>query len=364
MENKLGFGFLRLPKGAEGYDWDTVRQMVDIFLEQGGTYFDTCYTYLNGQSEEGIRRCVAERYPRRRFQLAEKLPGYLCKSYEDAQKFFDEELERCGVTYFDVYMLHWLNAEHYAIAEAHDQFRFLREKKAEGKTKRIGFSYHDSAALLDQILTAHPEVDVVQLQINYLDWDSAGIESRKCYETCVRHGKKVIVMEPVKGGTLAVLPEAAEKLLREVHPDWTPSAWALRFVRSLPEVEICLSGMSAATQVEENLLSAERLGETELDCLRRVCGIIEAQTAVACTGCRYCVDHCPKQIPIPDCFKMLNEVTRYPKDNWKIRPAYRQLTVSGGKASDCIGCRSCVKHCPQKLEIPEYLKQAAESLET
>ncbi len=363
MENKLGFGFLRLPKDAEGYDWDAVRQMVDIFLARGGTYFDTCYTYLDGQSEEGIRRCLAERHPRERFQLAEKLPGYLCKSYEDARKFFDEELKRCGVAYFDVYMLHWLNARHYAIAEEHDQFRFLREKKAEGRAKRIGFSYHDSAALLDRILTAHPEVDVVQLQINYLDWDSAGIESRKCYETCVRHGKKVIVMEPVKGGTLAVLPEEAEKLLRAVHPDWTPSAWALRFVQSLPEVEICLSGMSAAAQVEENLQSAQPLGEKELECLRQVCGIIEAQTAVACTGCRYCVTHCPKRIPIPDCFKMLNEVTRYPKDNWKIRPAYRQLTAIGGKASDCIGCLSCVKHCPQKLEIPEHLKQAAEILE-
>ena len=267
------------------------------------------------------------------------------------------------MTYFDVYMLHWLNAKHYTTAETHDQFRFLREKKAEGTAKRIGFSYHDSAALLDRILMAHPEVDVVQLQINYLDWDSAGIESRKCYETCIRHGKKVIVMEPVKGGTLAVLPPEAEKLLCAVHPDWTPSAWALRFVQSLPEVEICLSGMNAVTQVEENLQPFDPLGERELDCLRQVCGIIEAQTAVACTDCRYCVAHCPQQIPIPDCFKMFNEATRYPKDNWKIRPAYRQLTADRGKASDCIGCRSCVKHCPQKLEIPEYLKRAAESLE-
>jgi len=363
MKNKLGFGFLRLPKAAEGYDWDAVRQMVDTFLARGGTYFDTCYTYLDGQSEEGIRRCLAERYPRERFQLAEKLPGYLCKRYEDAQRFFDEELKRCGVTYFDVYMIHWLNAKHYTMAETHDQFRFLREKKAEGTAKRIGFSYHDSAALLDRILMAHPEVDVVQLQINYLDWDSAGIESRKCYETCVRHGKKVIVMEPVKGGTLAVLPPEAEKLLCAVHPDWTPSAWALRFVQSLPEVEICLSGMNAVTQVEENLQPFDPLGERELDCLRQVCGIIEVQTAVACTDCRYCVAHCPQQIPIPDCFKMFNEVTRYPKDNWKIRPAYRQLTAIGGKASDCIGCLSCVKHCPQKLEIPGHLKQAAEILE-
>ena len=310
--SKLGFGFLRLPKAGEEYDWDTLCRMTDLFLAGGGDYFDTCYTYLGGNSELGIKKCLAERHPRHRFRLAEKLPGYKCTCYEDAQRFFDQELERCGVEYFDVYMLHWLNEKNYGIALQHDQFRFLREKKAEGKARRIGFSYHDSAALLDRILTEHPEVDVVQLQINYLDWDSAGIQSRKCYETCRRHGKQVIVMEPVKGGTLANLPPEAEAHLRAMHPDWTPAEWALRFVQGLPGVELCLSGMSAPEQVTQNLSVREGLTQRELDHLMAARPLVERQTAIACTACRYCVEHCPQGILIPDVFRMYNEICRYP----------------------------------------------------
>ena len=363
MINKLGFGFLRLPELGDSYDWSGICAMVDRFLELGGRYFDTCYTYLDGNSERAIRECLVKRYPRDQFQLAEKLPGYLCKTYDDCQRYFDEELERCGVTWFDVYMLHWLNGKNYAIAEKLDQFRFLREKKAAGLAKRIGFSYHDNADLLDRILTAHPEVDVVQLQINYLDWESAGIESRKCYEVCQAHGKSVLVMEPVKGGTLAALPEDAEVLLKEIHPDWSAADWALRFVQSLPQVEICLSGMNALPQIEANLRPFEPLGPAELDCLEKITGIIESQVKVACTGCRYCVTHCPKKIPIPDIFRMYNELSRYPDEGWKIRPSYQQLTQAQGKASDCICCRSCQKHCPQHLTIPEHIAQAAEVLE-
>lgn len=363
MMNKLGFGFLRFPRKENDYDWDALNKMVDLYFDHGGTYFDTCYTYLDGHSEEGIRRCITQRYPRERFQIANKLPGYLCKSYEDAQKYFDEELVRCGVDHFDVYMLHWLNGKNYAIAEKYDQFRFLQEKKAEGKALRIGFSYHDSASLLDEILTAHPETEVVQLQINYLDWDSAGIESRRCYEVCVRHGKRVIVMEPVKGGTLAQLPEDARIHLEQLHPDWSPADWALRFVQSLPEVENCLSGMNTLEQVRQNIAPFEPLTPAEIDHLMQVRAMIEKQTAIACTGCRYCVSHCPKQIAIPDCFAMYNEICRYPDDDWKIRPSYRQLTRTTGRLSDCIGCKSCEQHCPQHLPICETIKLAADRLE-
>ena len=364
MTNKLGFGFLRLPKTGEEYDWQTLCEMTDRFICGGGNYFDTCYTYLNGNSERGIRKCVVERYPRDRFQIAEKLPGYMCKSYDDAQRFFDEELQRCGVEFFDVFMLHWLNGKNYAIAEQYDQFRFLREKKAEGKAKRIGFSYHDSASLLDEILTAHPEVDVVQLQINYLDWDAAGIEAGKCYETCLRHGKKVIVMEPVKGGTLAVLPEDAEQHLKDLHPDWSPADWALRFVQSLPEVEVCLSGMTTLEQVEQNLRPFEPLTEDEIAHLMKVRPLIEKQTAIACSACRYCVSHCPQKIAIPDVFKMYNEICRYPGENWKIKPSYIQLTKTTGKASACIGCKNCERHCPQHLPIAEMMKLVSKKLES
>ena len=363
MMNKLGFGFLRFPKIGEEYDWDAQMRMTDRFLDLGGAYFDTCYTYLEGNSELGVKRCLSERWPRERFQVADKLPGYQCECYEDAQKYFDESLARCGVDFFDVYMLHWLNGKHYEMAEKYGQFRFLQEKKAEGKAKRIGFSYHDSASLLDEILTAHPEVDVVQLQINYLDWDTAGIESGKCYETCVRHGKKVIVMEPVKGGTLAQIPADAEAHLRQMHPDWTPADWALRFVQSLPEVEICLSGMNAMEQIESNMQPFEPLTQAEIDHLMKARDMIESQTAVACTACRYCVSHCPKHIAIPDYFRMYNEISRHPGDGWKIRPSYEQLTRTAGKLSDCIGCKSCEKHCPQHLPIAETVKKAAEKLE-
>lgn len=363
MLNKLGFGFLRLPKKGEDYDWDEISKMVDAFMEAGGSYFDTCYTYLNGASEKAINKCVVKRKPRHSFVLCNKLPGYLFKSYEDCQKYFEIELQRCGVDYFDVLMLHWLNDTNYAIAEKYDEFRFLREKKAQGLAKRIGFSYHGNAALLDEILTAHQEVDLVLLQLNYLDWESAGIESKKCYETCVRHGKRVVVMEPVKGGTLAVLPKEAEEKLRAVHKDWTPADWALRFAQSLPEVEICLSGMNSATQVEANGKPFEPLTEPELSLLREVCDIIEKKTAIACTGCQYCVSHCPKHIPIPVYFQMYNEVFRSPKEDWKIIPSYKQTALSAGKASDCIGCRSCERHCPQKLSIADHMKSVAEKFE-
>lgn len=364
MINKLGFGFLRLPKQGEGLDWETIDAMVDAFMDSGGSFFDTCYTYLDGMSEMAIRKCVAERKPRESFRLCDKLPGYLFKSYDDCQKYFDIQLERCGVSYFDVLMLHWLNDQNYAKAEKYDEFRFLREKKAEGLAKRIGFSYHGDAALLDQILTAHPEVDVVLMQLNYLDWESEGIQSRKCYETCVRHGKKIIVMEPVKGGTLASLPEEAEAKLRAVHPDWSPADWALRFVQSLPGVEICLSGMCTVDQVKANSQPFEPLTEQEFELLMEVRDIIESRTAIACTGCGYCAPHCPRKIPIPQYIRMYNELFRYPGDDWKILPSYNQTALTAGKASDCIGCRSCEKHCPQNLKIAEHMKTIAERFET
>ena len=363
MINKLGFGFLRLPRQGESLDWKTIESMVDLFLENGRSFFDTCYTYLDGLSEEAIRRCVVQRYPRDRFQLSEKLPGYLFQSYQDCQKYFELELQRCGVEWFDVLMLHWLNDENYAIAEQYDEFRFLREKKAEGLAKRIGFSFHGSAALLDQILTAHPEVDLVLMQLNYLDWESEGIQSRKCYETCLRHGKSVLVMEPVKGGTLAKIPEEAETMLRNVRPDWTPSDWAMRFVQSLPGVEICLSGMGTAEQVTANLKPFAPLTQEEIRLLGEAAEIIRGKTAIGCTGCAYCVPHCPKEIPIPQYIRLYNELCRYPGDDWKVVPTYHQISLTAGKASDCIGCKSCEMHCPQKLTISDYMERIAQRFE-
>ena len=360
MINKLGFGFLRLPKNGGEYDWESVCDMVDCFMDGGGTFFDTCYTYLDGMSEYGIRKCVVERKPRHSFQLCEKLPGYQFQSYEDGRRYFEEALVRCGVDFFDVLMLHWLNDKNYAIAEKYDEFRFLREKRAEGRAKRIGFSYHGDAALLDEILSTHPEVDAVLIQLNYLDWESEGIQSRRCYETCLRHGKSVLAMEPVKGGTLAKLPKEAEALLRARHPDWTAADWALRFVQSLSGVEICLSGMNAPEQVRANIRPFVPLTEEETRLLARAADVIKAETAVGCTGCGYCVSHCPQSLPIPQYIRLYNELRRYPGDDWKIAPVYKQQTLLNGGASVCLGCQSCEKYCPQSLPIAEHMRTIAE----
>ncbi|MBR0130367.1 MAG: 4Fe-4S dicluster domain-containing protein, partial [Firmicutes bacterium] len=203
----------------------------------------------------------------------------------------------------------------------------------------------------------------VQLQINYLDWDTAGIESGKCYDCAVRHGKKVYVMEPVKGGTLANVPDEALLLFKEKHPEWSPADWALRFVQSFPEVEVCLSGMNSMEQVEMNQKEFEPLSNDETEVLKQVKRIIEAKTVVPCTGCRYCVSHCPMGIPIPDYFKMYNELSRYPNEGWKIRPVYVQKAAQTAKASQCLSCRSCEKHCPQHIRICDYIKDVAAAME-
>jgi hypothetical protein len=361
--NKLGFGFLRLPKNGEEIDYPLLNQLVDAFISHGGTYFDTAYTYLDGKSEIALRESLVKRHPRESFVLADKLPGWKVKSHEDCQIYFDEQLSRCGVDYFDVYLLHWLNRANYEICEKHDEFAFLRELKAKGKAKKIGFSYHDSAVLLDEILTAHPEVDIVQLQINYLDWDSTAIEAGNCYRVAEKHGKTIVVMEPVKGGTLANIPEEAEKLFRSIHPDSSMASWALRFVQSLPQVDIVLSGMNSMEQMLDNLQDVSPLTKAEQVAVKQAAAMITAQTAIPCTGCRYCESHCPKKIAIPDYFAMFNEVHRYPGDDWKIRPGYDQLSCCHGKASDCISCKSCERNCPQHLPIVEYLIQVAKVFE-
>ncbi len=362
--NKLGFGFLHLPmKEDKSVDMDALNEMVDAFLAGGGTYFDTAYTYLNGQSEWALRESLVKRHQRDSFRIATKLPGYLIKSHCECYRYFEEELERCGVEYFDVYMLHWLNEKHYRIAEQTNQFGFLQELKASGKAKKIGFSYHDTADLLEEILTAHPEVDYVLMQLNYADWESESIQSRRCYETAVRHGKKVIVMEPIKGGTLVNPPEEARKLLKSVRPDATPSALALSFAERLPEVEIVLSGMSDLNQVRENLQERAPLTDAQWQTMLLAAEQINRSTAVKCSGCGYCLASCPKHICIPNYFRLYNDITREPDDSWKIKPAYQGLAQSHGKASECVGCKQCENHCPQKLPITDILKKLVDVFE-
>lgn len=361
--NKLGFGFLRLPKSGENIDYPLLNQMVDTFLSNGGTYFDTAYTYLDGKSEIAIRESLVNRHPRESFTLADKLPSWKVTSNGDCQQYFKEQLERCGVDYFDVYLLHWLNRDNYAICERYDEFFFLKKIKAEGKVGKIGFSYHDSAALLDEILNAHPEVDIVQLQINYLDWDSTAIEAGNCYQVAKKHGKAIVVMEPVKGGTLANLPSDAKAIFKKIHPNQSAASWALRFAQSLSQVEVVLSGMNTMEQMAENLRDVPPLSMEEQAAIHQATAIITAQTAISCTGCRYCESHCPKKIAIPDYFAMYNELRRYPGDDWKIQPGYDTLTTRHGKASDCISCKSCERHCPQHLPIADNLAQVAKAFD-
>lgn len=361
---KLGFGFLRIPFSGEEVNYPLLNEMVDTFLAKGGRVFDTAPTYLEGKSEEAIRKAVVERHPRDSFFLSNKLPGYRAKCYEDCMQLFETSARLCGVDYFDLYLLHWLNPEHYALAEKYREFDFLQALKDSGKAKRIGFSYHGTPELLETILCAHPEVDCVLLQINYLDWESAGIQSRLCYETVLRHGKAVWVMEPVKGGALASPPEEAAELLKQIDPASSPAKLAIRFVQSLAGTETVLSGMNSMEQLLENLSPSQPLTQQEQSALLQAAEVIRSKTAVACTGCGYCLKTCPKKIPIPKIFTLFNEYSLMPRHLWKLGPAYHAVTENLGSASSCIGCKSCEKNCPQKLPIAEHIQAAAEVFES
>lgn len=362
--NKLGFGFLRLPKMPDGeLDWSLIDNMVDEFLKSGGVYFDTAYTYLDGKSEEAVKRSVVQRHDRKSFQLADKMPSWKVKSLEDRERFFKEQCERCGVDYFDVYLLHWLNRDNYAVAEKFDEFGYLSRLKKEGKIGKMGFSYHGDAAMLEEILKKHPEVDIVQLQINYLDWDDPAMEAHKCYDIAARHGKEIVVMEPIKGGTLADLPPKALELLKQKAPAQSPASLALRFAQSLEQVKIVLSGMNTMEQIKENMKSVQPLSLEERQLLEKASAIIADNTAIACTGCRYCVKGCPKGIVIPDYFRIYNGYSRFPSEGWKMGPVYAALAEENGKASDCIHCLACERNCPQRLPITKWLEKIAKTFE-
>ena len=357
---KLGFGFLRLPQNGDGtVDLETTKKMVDLYLSRGFRYFDTAYIYQNGKNEEYLRQTLVERHPRESFLIADKLPcGYL-RSGRTAQEIFEDQLRKCGVEYFDVYLLHGLDGEDAAYAEGMGCFGFLAEQKRLGRVRYTGFSFHDTAEVLDSILTRHPEVDVVQLQLNYLDWDNPIIQSGACWEVCRRHGKPMLVMEPVKGGTLAAIPAEAEALL---HGE-APAHRALRFAASREGVVTVLSGMSTVAQVEENtqiFSDFHPLTGEEEAVLQEVAGIIRRAVAVPCTACGYCLSGCPAGIAIPQFFALYNEHRR---DGWQANAAERYRAVNSAPASACMACGQCESSCPQKLPIMELLRQVSEAFE-
>lgn len=368
---KLGFGMMRLPllncEDAKSVDFEQVCRMVDRFLESGFTYFDTAYMYHDYESERIVQKALVARHPRESFALASKLPSMFLKEAGDQERIFAEQLEKCGVEYFDYYLVHNLNTKNYEIAQRFDSFGFVSNLKKEGKVRKMGFSFHDTAEVLDRILSEHPEVDFVQIQLNYLDWEHESIQSRLCYETCVRHGKPVIVMEPVKGGTLAVVPERVRKLFSSVHPDWSVASWAIRFAATQKNVFMVLSGMSDMQQMEDNLSYMAEfapLTEKELALLPEAVRLIYADIAVGCTSCRYCVEGCPKNIDIPKLFEVYNAEMRAPNTNREAHEeVYKNLTDMHGKASDCIRCKKCEKACPQHIKITTALKKVAETFE-
>ena len=369
---KLGFGLMRLPltnpDEASSIDVEQVKDMVDAFIENGFTYFDTAWMYCGFQSECAAKEALVDRYPRDSYTLADKLHAGYIKTREDRDKIFNEQLRKTGVEYFDYYLLHDIGVDHYKIYQELDCFTWLKEKKEQGLVRHIGFSFHDSAKMLDQVLTEHPEVEFVQLQLNYLDWDSEGVQSRKCYETAVKHGKPVIVMEPVKGGTLAKVPERAERMFKEYHLDMSVPSWAIRFAASNEHVMMVLSGMSNMEQLQDNMsymADFQPLNEEEQEIIRKAVEIINSGIEIPCTGCSYCTEGCPQNIAIPKYFSLYNaDLQECEEKGWKPQGEYYdRLTKTFGKASDCVECGQCESVCPQHLPVIRHLKEVAARFE-
>lgn len=367
-EKKLGFGLMRLPlknQNDDGnIDIELTSKMVDTFLERGFTYFDTAWMYCAFKSEEAAKEALVKRHPRDSYTLADKLHAGFIQNKDDRDKIFNEQLRKTGVEYFDYYLLHDVGFDHYKIYSDLDCFQWLIDKKEKGFVKHIGFSYHDNAELLDKVLTEHPEMEFVQLQINYLDWESEGVQSRKCYEVARKHKKPVIVMEPVKGGTLAKVPEAVEEHFKSYNENASIPSWAIRFAAGLEGVMMVLSGMSDMEQLLDNtgyMMDFKPLTAEEQKIVWEAVEILNANIAIPCTGCSYCTEGCPKKIAIPKYFSLFNaDMQEIKEKGWTPQGEYYdRLTGVFGKASDCIACGKCEKVCPQHLPIIDDLKEVA-----
>ena len=370
--NKLGFGFMRLPlkdpADQTSIDYETLYKMVDTFMERGFTYFDTAWMYMGHESEVAIRKAVVERKPRDSFTVASKMPIGMVRSAEQMAEIFDTQLKKTGLEYFDYYLVHNINSKTIGNVKKFDPFKFIVEKKNEGKIKHIGFSFHDTADLLEEVLKVHPEVEFVQLQINYIDWDNPSIQSRKCYEVAQKYNLPVVVMEPVKGGSLAQVPPNVEKIFKEAEPDMSVASWAIRYAASLSGVRTVLSGMTTMDQLEDNtnyMRKFQPLTDQENETIEAAIKELHASIAIPCTTCRYCVEHCPMKIDIPGLFALYNAEKQENggKPFTVQRMYYGNLTKKSGKASQCVHCRRCEKHCPQHIVINEWMTKIAETFE-
>lgn len=364
VKKNFGFGCMRLPMVNGEVDIAEMNQMVDAFLKNGFNYFDTAHGYLQGKSEKALKTSLADRYERSRFILTNKLTNFFFKKEEDIRPFFEQQLKDCGVEYFDYYLMH---------AQGADNFRFFKNCKAyetafalkeEGKIKHVGISFHDKADVLEQILTEYPQIEVVQIQFNYVDYDDPAVESRKCYEICRKYEKPVIVMEPVKGGNLVNLPPSAKDIFNKLGEN-SPASYAIRFAAGFDGIDMVLSGMGSLQQMADNISYMKEfqpLNDNEMEAVRKVQEIFKSMNLIPCTACRYCEAGCPKKIAIPDLFAVMNTKQIY--HDWNADYYYSNVhTSQGRKASDCVKCGKCEKACPQHLEIRRLLEDVAKEFE-
>ncbi len=364
VHKNFGFGCMRLPMNGDEVNYKEFNEMIDTFIKNGFNYFDTAHGYLNGKSETALRDCLVARYPREKFVLTNKLTNFYFKTEADVRPFFESQLKICGVDYFDFYLMHAQSKENFSQFKQCRAYEQALEFKAEGKIKHFGISFHDTAEVLEQILKEYPQIEVVQIQLNYVDYDDPAVQSKKCLDVCNKYKKPVIVMEPVKGGNLVNLPEDAKKYIEELH-NGSPASYAIRFAAGCEGVFMTLSGMSNLEQMNDNLSymrDFKPLNEYEMQAVENVCKVFKSMNLIPCTACRYCVAGCPKKISIPDLFACLNSKHIY--HDWNADYYYNQVhTKNKGKASDCIKCGKCEAACPQHLPIRELLKDVAKEFE-
>ncbi len=367
VHGNFGFGCMRLPMKDGEVDHEEFKKMADAFIAAGFNYFDTAHGYIGGRSETAIRECVSKRHDRSQFLLTNKLTTPYFDSQEDIRPFFEKQLEWCGVDYFDFYLMHAQDKNNYQKYKRCKAYETAYEFKKEGKIRHFGISFHDKAEVLDMILSEHPEIEVVQIQFNYLDYEDASVESKKVYEVCEKYGKPVLVMEPVKGGSLVNLPEKADDILRSLNGG-SNASYALRFAASFPNIAVVLSGMSDMAQMEDNISAMKDfkpLDEKELQAIDEVRNVFKGMHLIPCTSCRYCIEEnsCPMGIRIPDMFSSLNANEIF--HNWNTGYYYNNVITGNGhgKASECLECGMCEAVCPQHLPIRKLLKDVAKTFE-
>ena len=366
MEKKLGFGCMRLPMKDNEVDYEEFNKMIDFYMENGFNYFDTAHGYIGGKSETAIRDCLAKRYKREDFILTNKLTKPYFNKKEDIIPFFESQLKLCGVEYFDYYLMHAQDRDTYKHFMKTDAYEVAKELKKSGKIKHIGISFHDTADVLDMILSEHPEIEIVQIQFNYIDYESSGVQSKKCYEVCRKYNKPILIMEPVKGGGLVRLPENAKEVFDSINigKNLSYASYAIRFAASFEGVYKVLSGMNDLEQMKDNISYMKDfvpLNEEENNAIDKVRDILNDLGGIACTACRYCVDGCPKKILIPDLFSCYNAKKQF--NDWNSGMYYDIHTRENGKASDCIKCGKCERICPQHLKIRDLLETVADTFE-